>query len=317
MSTRQQRIQNRLRKQMIMRSLMKGCLAIAILVGTGAFMLFLYHQILVWMVEVEVAEYRELQYVITVPAILIKEETVITAPSRGRFENQVMEGERVRSGSVVGWFYPEGQIRPVTVSAPRGGVISFNPDGWEQVLDGFSLEGGDRNIFDYAPRQFNDGSFQYERGEPILKVIDNLVPLRMVVKFDNSAMSEPLEIGDTLKLICRDEILGEARCESVWTGEDYWTAILSLDNFKEDLLTQRRIDVDCITAVYRGVIIDEKALVKSPEGYAVYRLNEGKTELCPLKVLKVHQGQAVVEGIEAGDTVVTTPYLVSEGMIIR
>lgn len=317
MSTRQQRIQNRLRKQMMMRIFMKGCLAVAILVGTGAFMLLLYHQILAWLVDVEVAQYSELQDVTTVPAIIIKQETVVNAPSRGRFENQVMEGERVRSGSVVGLFYPEGQIKPVTISVPRGGVISFKPDGWEQVLSDFSLEGGDRNIFDYNPRQFNDGSFQYERGEPIFKVIDNLVPLRMVVKFDNAAMSEPLEIGDTVKLIYRDEVLGDARCESVWSGQDHLTAILSLDSFNEDLLTQRKIDVDCVTAAYQGVVIPEKALVKNREGYAVYRLNESKVELCSLTVVKIHQGQAVVEGIQAGDSIVTTPHLVSEGMTYR
>jgi putative membrane fusion protein len=317
LSTRQQRIQSRLRRQMIIRSLLKGCLGMTVLVGTGAVMLLLYHQVLLWLVDVEVAQYRELQDMITVPAILVKQETVVTAPTRGRFENQVMEGERVRGGSVVGLFYPEGQIKPVIVTVPRGGIISFEPDGWEQVLDGFSLEGGDRNIFDYTPRQFNDGVFQYERGEPICKVIDNLVPLRMVVRFETSALSEPLEISDTMQLIYRDEILGKARCESVWSGEDHQTVILNLDSFNEDLLVRRKIDVDCVTAAYQGVIIAEKALVKKPKGYAAYRIKEGKVELCPLKVLKIHQGQAVVEGIQAGDTIVTTPYLVSEGMTYR
>ena len=202
----------------------------------------------------------------------------------------------------------------MTVAAPEGTI--FWPDGWEQVLDGFSLEGGDRNIFDYTPRQFNDGVFQYERGEPICKVIDNLVPLRMVARFETSALSEPLEIDDTMQLIYRDEILGKARCESV-CQERTTRVILNLDSFNEDLLVRRKIDVDCVTAAYQGVIIAEKALVKKPKGYAAYRIKEGKVELCPLKVLKIHQGQAVVEGIQVGDTIVTTPHLVSEGMTYR
>jgi len=302
---------------MMMRSFMKGCLGVAMLVGIGAVMLLFYHQILAWLVDVEVAQYSELQDLITVPAIIIKQETVVSAPARGRFENQVMEGERVRTGAAVGLFYPEGQIRPVTMPAPGGGVISFEPDGWEQVLSDFTLEGGDRNIFDYTPRRLNDGSFQYERGEPIFKVIDNLVPLRLVVKFDNEAMSEPMETGDTVKLIYNDQDLGYATCESVWSGEDHRTAILSLDSFNEDLLVRRKIDVDCVTAAYHGVVIPEKALIKNREGYAVYKLNKDKVELCPLTGVRIHNGQAVVEGIQAGDSIVTTPHLVSEGMTYR
>jgi len=314
LSTRQQRIQNRIRNQMMIKTLMRGFLALTIIIGIGGLMLFLYHQTCLRLIKVDIAQYGELQVKTTVPAILIKKETVVKAPARGRFENQVMEGERMRSGAVAGLFYPEGEIKPVALSVPLGGVVSFKPDGWEDVLKDFSLENGDHNIFNYTPRQLNDGSFQYERGEPLLKIIDNLMPMRMVVTIQLSALSEPLAASDLLQVMYQDRVLGDAECESVWSGKDRQTAILNFDYFDGALLDLRKIEVDCITDTYQGLIIPEKALVKNQNGVVVYKVDKGKVLLCDVKVLAVYNGQAVIEGLEPGDTVVTTPGLVSDGM---
>ncbi|MGE5545194.1 MAG: HlyD family efflux transporter periplasmic adaptor subunit, partial [Bacillota bacterium] len=152
---------------------------------------------------------------------------------------------------------------------------------------------------------------------PLFKIIDNLVPLRMVVTIKSSKLDEPLAVGDSVQVMYQDQILGEAECESVWSGKDRQTAILSLDSFNEALLEQRKIEVDCITHIYRGLIIPEKALVKNRAGDAVYIVDKGKVQLCALKVLTVRDGKAVVEGLQPGDTIVTTPGLVSDGMVYR
>lgn len=317
MSNRQQRIQNRIRNQMMIRTLMKGILVVAMIIGVGGLMLFLYHNTCLRLINVDVAQYGELKAGATVPAILIKKETVVKAPSGGRLENLVMEGEKVRNGTVAGLFYSGGEIKPVSMSVPLGGVISFRPDGWEEILNDFSLQGGDQNIFDYTPRQLNDGSFQYERGEPLFKIIDNLAPLRMVVTVETSALSQPLEEGDRLQVIYQDQALGNAECEAVWSNEDRQTAIINLGNFDETLLNLRKIEVDCITDTHQGLIISEKALIKNQGQDAVYKVDKGTVQLCSLKVLAVCNGRAVVEGLRPGDTVVTTPGLVSDGMTYR
>ena len=317
MSIRQQRIQNNIRNQKIMRNLTRCLLAVVIIVGIGGLMLFIYYKTCMFLINVQDAEYHELEDRVSASAILIKKETVVKAPARGRFENQTKEGERVRSGSTAGLFYPEGEIKPKSMSVPLSGVISFKPDGWEEILQDFSLDNGDQNIFNYSPRPLNDGSFQYETGEPLFKIIDNLVPLKMVVTIQLSALSEPLAINDRLQIRYKDETLGEAVCVSVWTGENRQTAVLGLRGFNELLLDQRRIEVDCITNTYRGVVIPKESLVKSQTGDAVYKINKGRIELSALKVLAICNDQAVVEGIQPGETVVTTPGLVSDGMSYR
>jgi putative membrane fusion protein len=317
LSIRQQRIQNRIRNQEIMRNLTRGLLAVAILVGIGGFMLFLYHKTCIWLIDVHVVQYGELEDRVSTTAIVIKEETMVKASARGRFENKVLEGERVRSGSVAGLFYPEGELKPVSLYVPLSGVISFKPDGWEEILDDFSVDNGDQNIFDYSPRQFNDGSFQYESGEPLFKIIDNLVPLKLVVSIEPLALNEPLAIGDKLQVRYKDQLLGTAVCESVWPGEDRQTAILGLSGFNETLLDQRKIEVDCILNSYSGLIIPKESLVKSQAEDAVYKVRKEKVELSAVEVLAICNGQAVVDGLEPGDTIITTPGLVSEGMSLR
>ncbi len=317
MSTRQQRIQNYQRNQIIIRNLLRALLALVILIGIGGLMLLLYNKTCIWLIDVHVVQHGELELGVSTPAILIKEETVVRAPARGRFENKVMEGERVRSGSVAGLFYPEGEIKPVSVSVPVSGIISFKPDGWEEILNDFSLDNGDQNIFNYSPRQLNDGSFQYESGEPLFKIVDNLVPMRLVVAHEPDAFGKPLAVDDRLKIRHKDQILGVAVCESVWSGKDRNTAILDLGSFNETLSDQRRIEVDCISDTYSGLIIPEESLVKSEAGDAVYKVNKKNVELWAVEVLAACNGQAVVEGLEPGDTIVTTPGLVSEGMSLR
>ena len=67
-----------------MRNLTRGLLAVAILVGIGGFMLFLYHKTCIWLIDVHVVQYGELEDRVSTTAIVIKEETMVKASARGR-----------------------------------------------------------------------------------------------------------------------------------------------------------------------------------------------------------------------------------------
>lgn len=314
MSIRQQRIKNNIRTQARVKFLAKTLLGLTIIMGIGCFLLFLYFKINMLLINVEVVKYGELEEKAITPAILMKQETIVKAPAQGRFENQIMEGERVKRGSVAGQFYSEGKIKPTSLLVPVSGIISFNPDGWEDVLSKFSLDHGDQNIFDYNPRIVNDGTFQYEEGEPLFKIIDNLTPPRMIVTIDPS---EPLNIDDKLSIRYQNRYLGNAVCQAVFSQKGRQTAILGLSDFDEALLNLRQIEVEYITDIHKGLIISEKCLVENQTGFAVYRIKKGKIELQNIEVLAIVNDQAIVKGLETGDSIVTTPGLVAEGMAYR
>jgi len=318
LSLRQRRIQEKIRTRRNIKTISRVLAALALILAIGGSMLFLYKSLATWLIGVEPVKYGELEERFTARAIVIKKETVVKAPARGRFENQVREGERVRKGSVVGYFYQEGSLTPQPFLVSGSGVVSFKPDGWETVTADYSLAHGDRDIFSYQPRVVNDGSFQYEPGEPMFKVIDNLVPLRLVVEIDRSDMARAMKSRDPVQVVYQNQALGEATCEAAClSGENKQLAVLALNGCNEDLLNARVIEVDCITAYHSGMIIPKKALLRQNGGYAVFRIKKGRIEMRGVKVKAVGSDQAVVEGLDEGDTVITTPDLVTDGMAYR
>jgi putative membrane fusion protein len=297
--------------------MVKVLLALAIILGIGSLLLLAVQKGSTLLIRVEAVSMGGIEQAFHVPAIIIKNERVVLAPGRGRLENLVREGERARNGSQIGQFYQEGKLKATSISASDSGIISFHPDGWEGILRDFSLENGDRKIFEFEPRLLNDGSFQYEAGDPILKIVDNLAAMKMLILLQPVQEEEPLKVDEQVMIRYGDDYLENAVCEEIWTGDDRHVAILSLPGYYEPFVKERKIEVDCITQRYKGFLVPEKALVENDGEDGVYVIKQEKIKYQPIEVEVIIDGKAVAKGLEEGDIIVTTPSLVEEGQIYR
>ncbi len=287
---------------------------LGIILGLGFLVLFVFHRVSIALVEVQTVAVGQLEESARVPAILLKRERVMVAPATGRLENMVPEGERVKNGREVARFYPEGAVNPISILIPSSGIVSFDLDGWETKQEGFSLKAGDQDIFEFDPMILNDGSFQFNTGEPILKVIDNLAPLRLAILMEPAEDFDALKPGDKISLRQGEEDDFMAKCEEVWRGDGRQTAILSVASIGDELLKERRIEVDIISKRYRGIIVPAKSLVTKDEAVGVYRVIKGKVHFRQVEVEAAIEGKALVNGLDDGDRIVTTPGLVWEGL---
>ncbi len=60
--------------------------------------------------------------------LVMRHETLLTAPAAGAFVSAINEGERVNQGTII------GQSNDINLIADRGGIVSFALDGWEHIL---------------------------------------------------------------------------------------------------------------------------------------------------------------------------------------
>jgi len=220
MSRRQQRIRAEEQTRKGLQTMAKAFLGLAIILGIGSMLLLAVQKGSNMLIKTEAVSSGEIEQTFRVPAIIIKNEQVVLAPGRGRLENLVREGERARNGSKIGQFFREGTIKATAITAPSGGIISFRPDGWEEILQDFSLEYGDGRIFEFEPRVLNDGSFQYESGDPIFKVVDNLSAMKMLILFQPVQETVSLEVDDQIMIRYGEDYLEKTICVGCWTGDN-------------------------------------------------------------------------------------------------
>jgi len=267
------------------------------------------------MVEVQGVRQGYLEDQVKARAVVLREETLVPAPGAGRFENLTREGERVRKGAVLGYFYPEQGEEYQVMRAPVSGVVSYRPDGLEDALAAFQLDEPDMEVFSLQPARKTGISMSYHQGQPLFKVIDNLSPTVLLATFPVHTAGKPVHKGQTLVVRWQGKNLGTATVTGLGRARDRVILRLVLDSFCDDLIYHRVIDVDLVARQYHGVLIPRGAITEKNGCTGVYYLRNETVHFKEVKVVATRGDRAVVEGIKPGDYVVTTPALVDEGMV--
>ncbi|MGE5405517.1 MAG: HlyD family efflux transporter periplasmic adaptor subunit, partial [Candidatus Saccharibacteria bacterium] len=167
----------------------------------------------------------------------------------------------------------------------------------------------------YSPEPVNEGTFEFQAGQPVFRIVDNLVPTRLVAELDSKqAKMQGLDKDNKVMIRYRDQDLSKAKFESLKEDGSKLMAFLSFAQFQDQLLEARRPTLDLVVDRGEGLVIPADAIVKKGNKTWVYYLHEEQYALKEIKVVFAQGDKLIATGVEEGDRVVTTPSLVKEGM---
>ncbi len=248
--------------------------------------------------------------------IVLRNETVVAAPIPGKLIPLAPEGKRVRAGAVVARLegLPDLERPPgrVELRSPQAGFLCYHLDGWEGVLTPDNWERLDllllfKNINKSTGRIENIAR-AVNTGEPVFKVIDNLVSPCLILKIEHE---RPLTFnaGDKVDLEWEGAKKGRGRVLA-WRKIPGGLVInVELLEANSSFLCSRFFRLRVADRKYEGVIVPVCSLARTEKGIGVYTSSPVGFKFQKVDLIGRLGDRAAVQGISPGVEVVLNPEL--------
>jgi len=254
--------------------------------------------------DVRVVEYGRLEDKQAAKAIFLNKEVTVAAEYDGRFENMVKDREKTSRGSLLGYYI--GARGQTPIMAQASGIFSLKTDGLETVLGNLSLPVVTPEVFQYQTIPPREGEIILA-GQTIYKIVDNLLPTRLLAHYPLEANNNDLQLKQQLKVVMAGKDLGKATITDLKTDFGEQLVMLELNGFREDLLNQRYVDVELVFGSYPGYIIPATALVEKEGKKGVFCTQDESIIFKAVEIVKIKDDKAVVEGLNKNDLLVINP----------
>lgn len=246
--------------------------------------------------------------------ILLLQETVVKTPAAGQLVPLVREGERVRAGRAVARLKKPADLAArngsLELRSPCPGVVSYNLDGWEGALDAASWERYNLQRLFESMQKDNHSPEQKDflgAGEPVFKIIDNLINPYLFLKFKNG-YNPQYEIGDFVRVTWGNSGTGKMKVLSLVKKEDSFFAtgeLLSARPFPCCRLMKFKVT----SQSSEGVVLPASALVKNKDCVGVFTKTPLGLTFKKVDVVVAMEDRIAVTGVEPGTDIVTNPGL--------
>ena len=254
--------------------------------------------------DIKVVEYGSMEDKANGKAIVLNKENVVLAQSNGHFENMVKEQEKISKGALLGYFVnAQGQI---PIRAQESGTFIRKIDGLEQVFQNIDLQTVTPEIYKYKTTQVKEDQ-PVIAGQPVFKIVDGLVPTRLLVHFPQNSINFDVKLGQQVKILMGGKELGNAIITNMRQDSGELLLIAEFKGFRDELLQQRFVDVDVVFDSRSGYLIPEKALVESYGKKGIYCSNGEDISFKPVTIVKTKDNICLVEGLKQNDMIVTNP----------
>ena len=238
-------------------------------------------------------------------------ETLIKADSDGIYTILVSEGQRI------GKRHPIISKSGQNVLSPVSGIISFKYDNLEEAGDPF-----ESSTFDFGKVKQsyseNDGSgkTEFNKGEVILKISDNLDKPKLYLELPITNFQEPLQNGDILSLkLTEEEKIVRARIAKLkGLGQN---ALLVLDFLDMPQKYNRIQDMKIISEEIKTYAIPKKAIINLENKTGIYSVEKGLINFKEINVIGEEDNFLLTDSLKTGTEVVLTPRFASPGRYIR
>ncbi len=249
--------------------------------------------------------------------IFMLQEELISAPRTGIMEPLSEEGERVSKGAVVARIMPlegpEGGGISENIISPSTGLVWYHLDGWEGVYDQDTWNNSDLyTVFDNLNKNNKGASGiqtnEVNQGEPICKVVDNLIWPQLIIQFDLPG-SLSLKEGELLRFDWKDGGSGQGRVKSLLKRKGKEYALIKLEEMRPFACARfSNLNVSCKKG--EGIIIPRTALIKRDKDDGVYIMSVLGPEFKEVDIITSVNSEAAIQGISPGEEVVINPGVV-------
>lgn len=239
--------------------------------------------------------------------LIIRDETVIRSPLKGRVELLAGEGDRLASGKKLAVIKSAAQEQKIYNK--KAGIVSFAVDGLESKLNPNNLDQINLNNFselqgDYRHLLSGD---RIKKGDALYRIINNF-KLYLMVEVPNS-QSDRFNIGELIFLEEKNtEKLYEARITNIRHNLVKTFFQIEVEQFIPQWINRRRIELNIIKNIYRGIKIPRKAVFNQLSGQGVLKVTGyNKYEFQEVLILNGNEDYVIVSGLEIGEEIITNP----------
>lgn len=279
------------------------------LIAAGVFLLYIA-AIQVWqfagssLVETGVLSAGELEKTYGAEGVLIRDETVIPSPADGELVMRVKPGERVRIGESIAEVKTAGEgaaTWSALVSAPRTGIVSLAVDGLEGVLSpgrADILEAVRLSGVKAKGRTPGEGRpVKYSKGQPIIKIIDNLAPVLVCLEIPGEFPGDALKKGGRITLQWENsEFAGIIKYDPAVNNAAGWVLMVEASNYPAGLLGIRKDMFKLVGGKVTGYIVPQRSLKVKDGRQGLYIMNKQQAKWVPVNVGDIIDGSAAVTG---------------------
>ena len=253
--------------------------------------------------ETVVAHYGTMEDKLHGDGLVLRNETVVSAPASGTFENMVSDGTKVSLNALLGYYINRGDKTAMRASVP--GLFTRRIDGLEGALQAIRISTVGPEVFSYRP-QYHDPETEFNTGQGVYKIVNNLQPTRLILQFPLQEHLK-LEKNQIAGLSVNGRLLGE--CTVIDFKKDFQKFVIMIEtnDFREELLNLRQVNVELTLNSQNGYLIPQNSLFKREKEKGIYCIKGEETLFRPVRVLAVKGGTALVEGLQANDMVILQP----------
>ena len=241
-------------------------------------------------------------------AVVVRDEKVFKAPISGKAELFEGEGDRIAVGEKVAEINSSNEDKIIYNN--KAGILSFAVDGLESEINSRTINQIDLNkINDYkANYKHRITGRSIKKDEALYRIINNfefyLIVPAPKAQADRFKLNEIVFVQEkNLKDMLRARII-DIRNDN----QDNYYLFLKIDFFVPRWINVRRVNVNLIKNIYRGITIPRKAIFNQPSGQGVLKVSGyNEYEFQEITIIDSNEEAAVVEGVEIGDKIITNP----------
>ncbi len=240
-------------------------------------------------------------------ALIVRDEKVLKSPVSGRVELLTGEGDRLASGTELAEIKASDHSQKVFNK--KAGIVSFAVDGLENEVNLDNLNQINLNKFDDLRGNYTHvlSGERVKKDESLYRIINNF-KLNLIVKIPEN-QQDRFRINEVIFLEQKnsDEMI-EARIVDIRQNVDETFFFIQLDEYIPQWTNRRRINVNIIKNIYRGIKVPRKAVFNQPSGQGVLKVSGyNKYEFQDVVIVDGNDEYVIVKGLDIGEEIIVNP----------
>lgn len=279
-------------------------------------------------VDVIPVQHKIVEDVLNAEFLVLRDESLISAPASGRLELNYSEGERVGKNAIVGYIIKTTgtslqKEEKIPIRAQQTGILSFHIDGFENLCRPETWAQVDTKLFADLEKKLTEkaaingeNNSIVNKGDNLFKITDNLSPCYLYWKAAGIYPDEwKKDVLLSIKLheFNSDKIAGRI---TEFTKDDEAANILIKISGRKGMEKYRRIRGEIVVEKNRGTVVAKSVLVLRQGVPGVYLVKKGRAAWQKVKIIEYLEDSILIEGLRLGQQLITTPRLVEEGQRI-
>lgn len=239
--------------------------------------------------------------------LIVRDEQVIKSPLTGKLELLVGEGDRLASGRELAVIKSNNYQQKVFNK--KAGIVSFAVDGLEAKINFDNLDQINLNNFkefkgDYKHLLSGD---KIREGEALYRIVNNF-KLYLLAEVPES-QSDRFRINELIFLEeKKSDELYQAKIVDIRHNLNKTFFQIKVDQFIPEWINRRRIELNIIKNIYRGIKIPREAVFNQLSGRGVLKVSGyNKYKFQEIYILNGNEDYVIVSGLEIGEEIITNP----------